>query len=53
MPKWRDREDCESNFMTFVNEVVLQIDGRAEEQLDLEMELEEAASDRSADLDLE
>ena len=44
MPKWRDREDCESNFMAFVNEVVLQIDGRIEEQLDLEMQLEEAAS---------
>jgi hypothetical protein len=44
MPKWRDREDCESSFLAFVNEVVLQIDGRAEEQLDLEMELEESAS---------
>ena len=30
--------------MAFVNEVVLQIDGRTEEQLDLEMELEEAVS---------
>ena len=44
MPKWRDRDDCESNFLAFVNEVVLQIDGRTEEQLDLEMQLQEAAS---------
>jgi hypothetical protein len=28
MPKWRDREDCESNLLAFVNEVVLQVDGR-------------------------
>ena len=44
MPKWRDRDDSESNFLAFVNVVVLQIDGRTEEQLDLEEQLAQAAS---------
>jgi hypothetical protein len=44
MPKWRDRGDSESNFQAFVNVAVLQVDGRTEEQLDLEEQLAQAAS---------
>jgi hypothetical protein len=44
MPKWRDRDDSESNFQAFVDVVVLQVDGRTEEQLDLEEQLAQAAS---------
>ena len=34
MPKWRDRDDSESNFMAFVAELTSQVDARAEEELD-------------------
>ena len=34
MPKWRDRDDSESNFMAFVAELTTQIDARTEEELD-------------------
>jgi hypothetical protein len=44
MPKWHDRDDSESNFQAFVNVVVFQIDGRTEEQSDLEEQLAQAAS---------
>ena len=36
MPRWRDRDSSESNFVAFVVDLTPQIDARTEEQLDLD-----------------
>jgi hypothetical protein len=48
MPRWRDRETTESNFMAFVRDLIAQVDARTEEQLDLDAD--ESSSEVQPDL---
>jgi hypothetical protein len=48
LPRWRDRETTESNFMAFVRDLTPQIDARTEEQLD--RDADESSSEVQPDL---